>query len=314
MGKMTPTPINRQMTAAEWGAILTVATFWGGSYFFVGIAVKELPTLTIVLARYIITAPLFLLICAHQGLRMPWDRQFWPDFLILGIFNQLVPFCLIAWGQGHIPSAVASILNAVGPLATVLLAHVFTQDEKLNGRRLVGVFLGLTGVVTIVGGAALKSLGVGIVAQIACITATLSYASAILFARKSGQRGAKPMELVAGQIAIAGFLLLPVELIVDQPWTLPMPSNAALLALLALAVLSSALGHMLYFRTLAAVGATNVSLVAYLMPVTAILLGVIVLGERLEARQIAGMTIIAIGLAATDGRPLAFLRRVLTPG
>ena len=301
------------MTAAEWSAILTVATLWGGSYFFVGVAVNELPTLTIVLARYIITAPLFLLISARLGLRMPWDREFWPDFLILGIFNQLVPFCLIAWAQGHIPSALASILNAVGPLATVLLAHIVTDDEKLDGRRLVGVLLGLAGVITIVGGAALNSIGVGIVAQLACITATVSYASSILFARGCGRRGAKPLELVTGQIAIAGFLLLPAELIVDRPWSLPMPSASALLALLALGLLSSALGHVLYFRTLAAVGATNVSLVAYLMPVTAVLLGVVVLGERLGLRQIAGMTIIAIGLAATDGRPLALLRRVLTP-
>jgi len=310
---MTPTPANRHMTAAEWGAILTVATFWGGSYFFVGVAVKELPTLTIVLARYIITAPLFLLISMHMGLRMPWDRQFWPDFLFVGIFNQLVPFCLIAWSQGHIPSAVASILNAVGPLVIALLAHIFTRDEKLNQRRFIGVVLGFAGVATIIGGAALNSFGVGVLAQLGCITATLSYAVSILVARASGRRGAKPLELVTGQIAIAGFLLLPVELIVDQPWTLPMPSGAALLALLGLALLSSALGHILYFRTLAAVGATNVSLVAYLMPVSAVLLGVVVLGEHLELRQIAGMVIIAIGLAVMDGRPLAFLRRITSP-
>jgi drug/metabolite transporter (DMT)-like permease len=303
-----PAQINRPMSALEWVLVLSLSVLWGGSFFFNGIAVKELPTLTVVVARVALSAAILLVVLRFLGSGLPRDRRVWLAFFGMGLLNNVLPFSLIVWGQTHLASGVASILNATTPLFAVIVAHLLTHDEKMTGARLVGVVVGLTGVGYMIGGAALASLGSGILAQIACLAAALSYAFAGVFGRRFKSMGATPMQTAAGQVTASSLMLAPVVMLVDRPWMLPVPGMAAVLALVGVAALSTALAYVIYFRILATAGATNLLLVTFLIPVSAILLGVLVLGETMQFKHFVGMGLISVGLAAIDGRPWQSLR------
>ena len=312
---MSPnSPINRSMTALEWMTLSALAAVWGGAFFFNAIAVKELPVLTIVVARVGLAALALLAVLKVAGIRMPSDRRVWIAFFGMGLLNNVIPFSLIVWGQQHIASGVASILNASTPLFTVILAHMMTSDEKLSGGRLFGVLAGLGGVAIMIGGDAVQALGAGVLAQLACLAAAVSYGFAGIFGRRFRAMGAAPMATAAGQLVASSILLLPMMLVLDRPWSLPAPSINTIAALIGIATLSTAFAYVLFFRLLATAGASNTSLVTLLIPVSAILLGTAFLGETLELRHIAGMAMIGLGLAAIDGRPWLALHRLLSPG
>jgi drug/metabolite transporter (DMT)-like permease len=298
-----PAQINRPMSALEWVLLLSLSVLWGGSFFFNGIAVQELPTLTVVGARVALSAAILLVVLRFLGSGLPRDRRVWLAFFGMGFLNNVLPFSLIVWGQSHIASGVASILNATTPLFTVIVAHLLTPDEKMTGGRLVGVAVGFTGVAYMIGNAALASLGSGILAQTACLAAALSYAFAGVFGRRFKSMCVTPMQTAAGQVTASSLMLAPVVMLADRPWMLPVPSMAAVLALVGVAALSTALAYVIYFRILATAGATNLLLVTFLIPVSAILLGVLVLGETLQFKHFVGMGLISMGLAAIDGRP-----------
>ena len=301
--------INRSMTAGEWGLLLTLSVLWGGSFFFNGVAVRQLPTLTIVAVRVVLAAVvLWGVVLLGQRRPIPHGWRLRRAFLVMGLLNNAVPFCLIVWGQSRITSGVASILNAATPLLTVVVAHVLTADEKMSAARLTGVVLGMAGVVVVMGADVLSSLGAQTVAQLACLAAALSYAFAGVFGRRFRALGVSPLVTAAGQVTASSVILVPVTLVVDRPWQLPAPGLAAILACLGLAALSTALAYVLYFRILATAGATNLLLVTLLVPVSAILLGVVLLQEALLPNHLLGMALIGLGLAAMDGRPLQAAR------
>jgi drug/metabolite transporter (DMT)-like permease len=305
----TDIAIRRAMGPLEWGMLLTLSVLWGGSFFFVGVAVKELPTFTVVVARVALAAIILICVIRLLGLPMPKGRRAWQALFCMAFINNVIPFSLIAWGQAHIASGVASILNATTPLFTVIIAHYFTGDEKMSWGRFLGVLIGLTGVAVMVGIDALDSLGVNVTAQLAVVGASICYAISGVYARRFRRMGLQPLAISAGQMTASTTMLVPVMLIIDQPWTLPMPSAETVAALIGLASLSTALAYLLYFRILATAGATNVLLVTFLLPVTAILLGILVLGEVLHLQHIAGMALIGLGLASIDGRVFRLLAR-----
>ena len=298
---MTP-PINRSMTALEWGLLLALSVLWGGSFFFVGVAVRDLPPLTIVVLRVGLAAVALYLVLLVLRVRMPADPRVWAAFFGMGLLNNAIPFALIVWGQTQIASGLAAILNATTPLFTVIVAHALTADERMTGGRLVGVAVGFAGVAVMIGLDALAGLGAGVLAQLACLAAALSYALAGVYGRRFRRMGVAPLPTAAGQVTASTVMLLPLALIVDQPWTLPVPGSETVAALVGLAVLSTALAYILYFRILATAGATNLLLVTFLIPVSAILLGALVLGERLAPGHFLGMALIGLGLSAIDGR------------
>ena len=298
----TTSTVNRSMTPLEWGLLVTLSVLWGGSFFFVGVAVKELPPLTIVMLRVALAAPVLLAISHVTGVRLPRSRAAWTALVGMAVLNNVTPFVLIVWGQSRIASGIASILNATTPLFAVLLAHFLTADERMSAGRAFGVLVGFLGVAVMTGGAALQAFDVDVLAQLAVLLAALSYACAGVFGRRFRAMGVAPLAAATGQVTAASVLLVPVALIVEQPWTLPRPSINAIGAVLGLALLSTALAYTLYFRILATAGATNLLLVTFLIPVSAILLGVLVLGETLQAEHIAGIALIGTGLAAVDGR------------
>lgn len=306
-------PISRPMTALEWTMLVALAIVWGGSFFFNGVAVRELPVFTVVVSRVALAALILLLILRLRGERMPRQRPVWMAFFAMGLLNNVIPFSLIVWGQQHIASAVASILNASTPLFAVVFAHVLTSDEKMTGGRLAGVVIGFIGVAVMIGSDALQSLGTHVVAQLMCLAGAVSYAFAGIFGRRFRAMGVTPMTTATGQVVASSILLLPLMLVIDRPWTLAAPSMAAIGALVGVAALSTALAYHLYFRILSTAGATNLLLVTFLIPASAIILGVLFLDESLLPRHVAGMGLIGVGLAAIDGRPWRAMRRPPAP-
>jgi drug/metabolite transporter (DMT)-like permease len=240
---------------------------------------------------------------------IPYTRPVWLAFFGMGLLNNVVPFCLIVWGQTHIASGLAAILNATTPLWTVVVAHVLTADEKMTGNRLAGVLIGFVGVIVMVGPALLSGVAASGLAQVAVVGAALSYAFAGVFGRRFRRMQVPPLATAAGQVTASSLMLLPIAFFFERPWLLPFPDLPVWGAVLGIAVLSTALAYVLYFRILATAGATNLLLVTFLIPISAILLGSLVLGERLDSRHFVGMALIGCGLAAIDGRLLKRFRR-----
>lgn len=294
------------MGPLDWGALVLLSIIWGGSFFFGKVAIAEIPPLTMVLTRVIIGALALFLIARMSGIRISLDRRLAVEFAVMAVIANIIPFGLIAWSQQHLPSGLSSILNAATPLFTVLVAQTFTRDEKFTVGKLMGVLLGFIGVAVMMGPALLGQLGgYHLPAQLAAIGATISYGFAAVYGRRF--RKIPPLAVALLQLTASSLLLLPAALAIDKPWLLPMPSLHVLAALVGLGVLSTGIAYILYFRVLARNGATNISLVTFLVPVSAILLGALVLDEALEPREFIGFGLIALGLAAIDGRPARFI-------
>lgn len=290
------------MSPRVWLWLLSLSLFWGGSFFFSKVAIAELPPFTIVFARVGLAALALNIALAASSRGLLRRRTPWRAFLTMGFLNNALPFSLIVWGQTHIASGLASILNATTPLFTIVVAHFLTQDEKINGAKAAALTCGLAGVAGLIGPDALEHVTGDMSGQLACLAAAVSYAFAGIYGRRFRSLGIGPLEAAAGQVTASTVLILPILLLVERPWALPMPSPAVWSALAAVALLSTALAYVLYFRILAVAGATNLLLVTLLMPVMAILLGAAFLGERLEPRHFAGMALIGVGLLVMNGR------------
>jgi len=297
------------MTGFEWMLLVLLSVVWGGSFFFNGIALREFPTLSIVTARVGLAALalLFLMKMLGQGIQL--NRQILKAFFGMSFLNNVVPFSLIVWGQQHIASGVASILNATTPLFTMLVAHWFTTDEKINPRRLLGVLTGMGGVGLMMGLDSMESSGFHLLGQSAILLAAFSYGLAGVYGKRFAQLGISPLATATGQLCASSMILIPLTLWIDQPWTMTIPSIEGMGSLLGIAVLSTALAYVIYFRLLKTAGATNLLLVTLLIPVSAIILGVFLLDESLEPQHLSGMAVISLGLLIMDGRLLQFFRK-----
>ncbi len=296
------------MALRIWIWLLALSVLWGGSFFFSKVAISELGPLTVVFGRVALAALALNIVLAVTTTEPLQRKAPWGAFFAMGFLNNALPFSLIFWGQTGIASGLASILNATTPLFTLVVAHYLTDDEKFDGTKVGALLVGLAGVTMLVG----PDLLVGsssLWGQLACLAAALSYAFAGVYGRRFRVMGVSPIQAAAGQVTASAVLILPIMLIVEQPWTLPaMPSTMVWLALAGLALLSTALAYVLYFHILAVAGATNLLLVTFLIPVTAILLGATVLGERLAPRHFVGMALIGVGLAMIEGRITGLLR------
>ncbi len=290
------------MHALEWGMLVLLALIWGGSFFLNAVAVRELPVLTIVLGRVGIAALILLLVIRIKGIEFPRGPGLLWAFSIMGLFNNVLPFGLIVWAQGHVASGQAAILNATTPIFAAIMAHLMTKDEKISLRQIVGILAGIAGVAVMMGEAVRQQAGSVLAAQCALLGASLSYGYVAAYGRRFRGLGVSPLVTTTGQVSMASLFLLPIVLVVDRPWTLPVPSGAAILAVIAIAVICTAFAYGLYFRILASAGATNLSLVTMLVPASAILLGIMFLGEHLLAHHLAGLGLIIAGLTVMDGR------------
>jgi drug/metabolite transporter (DMT)-like permease len=284
------------MKPIDWILLWTLSILWGGSFLFNELALAGLPAVSIVWGRVALAAVLLILAVTAMGQRMP-PRRLWFALAVMGVLNNLVPFTLFVLAQGQITGALASVLNATTPLFTVLVAHLATLDERLTPAKAAGVGLGFAGVVVMMAG---EDLGGEGVAMLACLGAALSYGLAGVWGRRFRAAGVTPLQTAAGVVTCSAVLLTPVWLAVDQPWALIWPGWTPLLAVVALATLSSAVAYLIFFRILARAGATAISLVTFLIPFSAAGLGWLTLGERLDGRHFAGLALILGGLALIE--------------
>lgn len=305
--------IRSVMNRGDWGILLTLAAIWGGAFFLIGVAVRDVPPLTYVWLRLTLAAAAMWLFLAWKGEGLGLPRSALGSILLLAFLNNAVPFTLFGWGQTHIASGLASILNATTPIWGVVVAHGFTRDERMTPRKLAGVLLGFGGVALMIGPTLLSDLGNSALAQLACVAASLSYALAAVWARRFRRQGLSPMAVTTGQLSAGALMMLPLAMLIDRPWTGAMPPLEAWGAILALALVCTAFGYVLYFRLIDSSGATNALLVTLLVPPVAILLGALFLGETLALQDFAGLALIALGLAAIDGRLVTALWRRRLP-
>lgn len=299
-------PRIQPMSPFDWAALVLLSLMWGGSFFFAGVAVKEIPPFTLAFIRIAVAAVLLIALLAATGRFTRLDRATIGGLFVMGIINNVIPFNLLFWGQIHIASGLASIFNATMPLFVVVVAHFVTHDEKMTPGRVAGLVLGFAGVVVMLGPELMRDLGTNVLAQVACLVAAFFYGISAIYARRF--RGLPPLVLATGQLSASTLMLAPLMLI-DRPWIMPVPSMPAIWSAFGIAVISTALAYLVYYRIIAKNGATNVSLVTFLIPVTAILLGVTFLKETLTLNEFLGFALIGLGLAAIDGRPAARLRR-----
>ena len=310
-----PTPHAPRLSGQDWLLLIILSVLWGGTFFFAKIALVEIPPMTLVLGRVGLAALTLLFVLKASGTAIPRSGKVWGSFLVLGCINNVLPFNLIFWGQHQMPveiaASLASIINATTPVFGVVVAHFFTQDEKLTPRRALGALLGLSGVALLFApklpGLSARSDSALLAGMLACLAAAAIYAFAALYARRFKAMGVTPLQLAFGQLAGSSLLMVPLAALADRPWTLPMPGFAPLAAVVGLAVVSTALAFVLFFRILERAGSTNLLLVTFLIPVSAILLAVAFLGERLEPVHFLAIALIGFGLAAIDGRLLAYL-------
>ena len=301
-------PSDHRIDGRDWALLGVLSVLWGGSFFFNGVALKELPPFTLVFLRVALAAMILLPVLRAYRIGFPRGLSGWRPFFGIALLNNVLPFSLIVMGQTYIPSGLASILNATTPLFTVLVMAA-SGDEKLLMRRVGGVLAGLSGVI-ILHGQDLgfnNSQGVGI---LLCLAAAFSYGLSALYARRK-LSNSPPLATATFQLLASSLMMAIVAAMVDRPWQLPMPGATTWLAMAGLAGLSTALAYIVFFQILRRSGSTNVMLVTLLIPVTAILLGYLVLGERISGREIIGAIVIGSALLLIDGRVFNLVRRPL---
>lgn len=279
----------------ELALLLLLATLWGGSYALIKLGVATIPPVTLIAARTSVAGVLLLVIMRARGLSMPKDAATWWRFLFQACLNSVIPWTLIAWGERSLNAGLATILNSTSPIFTFFLALVIARHETPGVQKLFGVGAGMAGICLIVGVQALDGLGEQLVAQIGVVLATICYAGAAIFSR--GFKGLDPMAPAAGSLLSGAAILVPVSLVLDRPWTLA-PSLSSMLALLGLAIFSTAIAFVIYFRLIQTLGSVGTTAQAYLRVPIGVALGVMFLGESLSPTAWIGLGGVVIGVAA----------------
>jgi len=300
------------MTGRLWLMILLMSALWGGGFMFIKFALTGFAPFSVVAGRVGVAAVALGLIVAVGRQRLPRQAKVWRAFFIMGALNNLIPWMMVAWAQTQIPSSMAAILNAPTPLLTAVMAHLLTHDEKLTRQRFTGVLAGMLGVALVVGPGVLSGMDSAVLAQITCLSATVSYAASAVYGRVFRSMEVTPVVAAFGQQLMVACVIVPLALAVDQPWSRPAPGAGALAAVLALGVIATALPYIIFYRVLAEAGATNLMLVNLLIPGWAVALGAMVLGERLPPTAFLGMAMVGVGLAVIDGRLFPAIWRRLT--
>ncbi len=297
----------RRMNGLEWVLLAALSVIWGGSFFFTEIGLQSFGPLTVVCGRVMIAAAALWLFVLARGLQIPKDLRTWLALVLMGFLNNAVPFGLISWGQVHIESGTASILNATTPLFAVILAHFLTTDEKLKVNKVAGILLGVGGVAILIGPQAVAGLGAVSLGQFAILGAALSYGFAGIFGRRLARL--PPAVAAAGMLTCSSLMMLPAAFFFESPLASENWRVGPVAAVAAMALICTSLAYLIYFRILATAGATNLLLVTLLIPVSAMSLGVLFLGEVLTANALIGVALIGAGLVAVDGRAFQFFAR-----
>jgi drug/metabolite transporter (DMT)-like permease len=293
-----------------WFILILLGAIWGASYMFIKVGGAEIPPFTFVEGRTLIAASVLLIAMYARGESLPRTRREWAPLIAMGIFNGVIPYTLITWGETHIASGLAAILTAAMPLFTVLLAHFWTHDERLTVGKVVGVAVGFLGVIVLFAPELRRGIQMEFWGQFAVVVSAASYATATLVARNY-LRGVSHVVASTGQLASAALLMLPLSLAFDNPFALR-PSLAATGSLLTLALLGTAFAYILYYWLIENTSATRTSLVTYLIPITGVLWGALLLHEPIEWEAIIGLVLIIAGIGLVN-RQTAPMRVAAVP-
>ena len=284
----------------DWILIVTLAAIWGSSFLFGRILMLEWPPFTVVFLRVALAAITLWAFLVMTGRKMPTNRHLLFGILVMGIINNVIPFSLILIGQQEIGSSLASVVNAMTPIWTLIIANSLTSDEKFSGNKVIGIFLGFIGVTVLIGSDLIAGLHASAWAQAAVLGATISYGFAGVFGKRF--REMDPISIATGQLTASSLVMLPIMIFTEGFFRIGWPNTELAISMIGLAVVCTAFAYVLFFTVLASAGATNVSLVTFLVPVSAIVLGNLWLGEALTTANLLGMCLILAGLAFIDGR------------
>ncbi len=298
-----------KMGRVEWSLLFLLASLWGSSFLFMKIAVQDIPVFTVVLGRIGIAAIALTIYVYFRGLRLPTSGKVWGHLILLGFLRASLPISMFVWAGTQIDSNISGILNSTTPLFTAVVAHFFTQDERLDRARMMGIVFGMVGVVILIGPEALQAMGSNVWGQLAILVATCSYGFAGVYGRRFKEM---PVAVsTAGMLIGATLMILPIALWVDQPWTLR-PTAVSLGAVFALALLNTAVAFMVWLTLIFRAGANNAAQVTFIIPVIAILLGFLILGETISWSLFVGLLFILLGLAVSQKR-FSFLKKPQPP-
>ena len=289
------------MAWLDWVLLTCLSILWGGSFLFGKMALGSFPPFTIVAGRVSLACLTLAVILRVMGTALPRGWALWRALYGMGLLNNAIPFSLIIWGQTQLGAGLASIINAMTPLFTVVVAHALTRDEKLNTGKIIGVSLGIIGVAVLINP---ESKDGHPLALMSCLGAAISYGFASVWGRRFRQMDVTPIQTAFGQVTASATMMIPLALWIDHPWLLDQPTDKAMASLLVLGICCTGIAYILFFQVLARAGATAASLVTFMIPPSAIAMGVLVLGESLGLAQLIGMALIGAGLAAVDGRPV----------
>lgn len=284
-----------QNLARELALLLLLATLWGASYTFIRVGVATIPPMTLIAARTAIAGIMLWAVMLWRGMRLPSDAANWRRFLFQACLNSVIPWTLLAFGERTLEAGLATILNSTSPIFTVLLSLAVSRREALTPRKLVGVVTGMAGISLIVGVQALGGFGQQLMAQILTVLAAVCYAGAAIFGR--GFKNLDPIAPAAGSLISGAAILIPASLSMERPWMLA-PSTSSVLALIALAVFSTALAFVIYFRLIRTLGSVGTTAQAYLRVPVGVAFGVMLLGERPSATAWIGLACVVVGVGA----------------
>ena len=298
----------RPSMATELALLLLLASLWGASYTFIKIGVQTIPPITFIAARTLIAGVILVAVIRWRGLHSPRDAATWRRFLFQACLNSAIPFTMIAWAETSVDAGLATILNSTTPIFAFLMTAAITRHEPVTARKLFGVVVGIAGICLVIGMEAFNGLGRDLLPQLAVIAATVSYAGAAIFGR--GFKGLHPIMPAAGSMICGAAILIPISLVVDQPWTLA-PSANSIAALLGLSIFSTALAFVIFFRLIHTLGTVGTTAQAYLRVPIGVGIGALFLGETLAPTAWVGMACVVVGVAAMT---IPARRRAATEG
>jgi drug/metabolite transporter (DMT)-like permease len=287
-------------TSRDWGHLLLLSLMWGTSFLCTRVGVTAWPATSVVAARLLLGVVVLVAVLRASGYALPRDAALWRRYLVLGLLGNAIPFSLITWGQAGIDSGLAAILLAIMPLGTLVMAHVAIEGEHMTRARAGGFVVGFLGLVLLVGPAAVRRLGgeaSELPHQLAVVAGALCYSANAIVARRLPPTHA--LVNTTASVGMATLIMVPIAIVRDRPWTLPCSLETSL-AIGWLGVVSTAAATVVYFGIIASAGPTFLSLTNYLIPIVAVVLGVVALGEDLSPRAIAALAVILAGIAISQ--------------
>lgn len=290
-------------TRSDWALLGALVAMWGSSFMFIKLGVATVPTSTLVAARLILGALILLALVYLRGARLPPFGRVWGNYTILAVLGNCLPFTAITWGQQRTDSALAGILMAVMPLATIVLAHFFVKGEHLTRNRVIGFILGFAGIVVLMGPSAFERVSgqtLATLSQLAILFGALCYAGNSVLTRNLA-RGDDVLVASTAMLLIASVITIPIALVIDRPWQI-VAEPGSVWAIVWLGVGPTAIATVVYFKLIASAGPTFMSLVNYMTPVVAVFLGVALLGETPGLHAYMALGLILLGIAVSQWR------------